>query len=335
MKIAMIFTGGTIGSRVNSDGFISNSGDTNFLLLDEYQKRNGKEIVFETYEPYRILSENLIANNVVTLIQTVADIIANGGIDGIIITHGTDTLQYSAALLQYVFGGCKLPILIVSSDYVLTDARANGLINLETAVTFIKEKCGTGVFVAYQNQGDAPYVHRGTRMQKSISYSANVYSILNSWYAKMQDGKMVLNDAYHVKENNQDALIEYTDKLTLKEDTEQIIRIKAIPGIKYPEITAGTKAVIYESYHSGTICIDSKLEAFAKCAKEKQVPIFLIGLMEGEAEYETVEMYRKMGVISIVNRSAISQYCKLWLLISNGLPLLENMEKSIAEDWCK
>ena len=53
--------------------------------------------------------------------------------DGIIITHGTDTLQYTSAMLGYMFDDVSIPIVLVSSNYVLEDKRANGLINLSKA----------------------------------------------------------------------------------------------------------------------------------------------------------------------------------------------------------
>jgi len=62
--------------------------------------------------------------------------------DGIIITHGTDTLAYTAAALSFYFNAIKIPILLVSSDYPLDDSKANGLDNFMCAVEFIRQKCG-------------------------------------------------------------------------------------------------------------------------------------------------------------------------------------------------
>ena len=52
----------------------------------------------------------------------------------------------------------------------------------------------------------------------------------------------------------------------------------------------------------------------------------------GEAEYESVGCCRKLGIQPLRESAAISQYCKLWLLISNGLSLSEYMGQSVAED---
>ena len=150
MKIKVIFTGGTIGSSVGSDGYISPNGNQPYKLLEMYKEKYMKidtqsDVVFDTEEPYRILSENLDAKHENLLIQTVARALQDKNTDGIIITHGTDTLQFSAAILGYVFGTKTIPIMIVSSDFPLEDKRANGLINFAYAVEFIKYQRGTGV----------------------------------------------------------------------------------------------------------------------------------------------------------------------------------------------
>ena len=58
-------------------------------------------------------------------------------IDGIIVTHGTDTLPFTAAALGMCFAYAKVPILLVSSNYILDDPRANGLTNFTAAVDYI------------------------------------------------------------------------------------------------------------------------------------------------------------------------------------------------------
>ena len=49
--------------------------------------------------------------------------------DGVIITHGTDTLQYTAAFTGYIMAGAQIPIVLVSANYVLEDVRSNGVDN--------------------------------------------------------------------------------------------------------------------------------------------------------------------------------------------------------------
>ena len=388
MKLAVIFTGGTIGSQIQKNGYIGSNAETNYYLLEQYRKLFGSEVSFEAYEPYHILSENLQADNLSLLIRSIKDIIlkntsniktiqqdspskneslktsylsqakddlstfnsqTHDKIQGIIVTHGTDSLAYTAAILQYIFSYSRIPIVLVSSDYVLTDPRANGLTNFSHAVDFIRHahissnkanenicinqdtSSVAGVFVSYCNKGGLPMIHRGNRLQNVITYSADVYSILDSWYGKFENDRFFLNPNYKIKDKIKSPFLENSELIA---DTKSIVCLKAAPGLTYPALTDQHKAVLFEGYHSGTIPIDENLKKFALTAASLQIPIYLTGLTESADHYETVEQYLKLGICPLVNRSTISQYCKLWLTISNRMDLDTVMNTSVAEDWC-
>lgn len=324
MRIVTIFTGGTIGSKINWEGIISTNQEAPYQLLEQYRKVHGENIFFDTREPYCILSENLMAEHVERLIQEIQLVIEEKQCDGIIVTHGTDTLQYTAALLGYVFEEAKLPILLVSSNFVLNDKRANGPDNFAGAVKFIQEQCGTGVFVSYANPGEEVTFHRGSKMQYSLQMSDWEYSVQNQWYGRLVNGNFEKNKEYQeVKFGG----IFSAHNVTLKPDTREILRIRPYPGMAHPKISDGTKAVLYESFHSGTIPITEGLRAFCQEAEEKQIPIFLSGLNVNETEYETVGAYRAMGIVPLAGDSVIAQYCLLWLAVSNGIDVREVIKR--------
>ena len=151
MNILVIFTGGTIGSAV-SDGWISPSDDMKYLLLEKYREKTGDDIEFDTLNPYTILSENLTAEYLNMLTDCVKKNISL--YDGIIVAHGSDTLQYTAAALSLVLGNDIVPVMLVSSNYPLEDERANGTDNFIAATEFITAKAGKGVFISYKNKNE-------------------------------------------------------------------------------------------------------------------------------------------------------------------------------------
>lgn len=356
MVIRNIFTGGTIGSRIDENGVISTSSDTSYELISLYQKHFGnKELVrqFINTEPYYILSENLTAKTLLKLISAVGtqldEACADGQTNGIIIMHGTDTLPYSAAILGYVFGDSPIPIILVSSNYVLSDMRANGLINYAFAIDFIKHQNGHGVFVSYCNKGGVPTIHRATRLQPPIPYSDNVESVNNAWYGRyphyiqgasentVYDDLFLSNSAYKIFPDNlshigKPAKLTYKD-LQLSDTSKDILRIPAYPGLCYPKIPSGTKAILHESYHSGTIAVNDNLKRFAAQAAKRNIPIYLSGLTAYHTEYETVAMYRQLGIQPLKDCSLVAAYCKLWLAASNGLDLSYIMHRCVAEDF--
>lgn len=334
MNIYTIFTGGTIGSRKNDNGVIKTNDIPYRLInmyLDMYGADNG-DIEFITDEPYRILSENLSAENILKLINTVNKAMQISKTDGIIITHGTDTLQYTASLLGYVFADADIPIVLVSANYVLEDKRTNGLYNFKYAVDFIKMAQGKGVFVSYKNTGKMAYIHRATRLQNVVTFSDYVSSVMDSWYGRFDGDKYYKNPDYRtVSEDNSKMFDRFNVKLSDKSD--EILRIMPYVGMTYPEINEKIKVILHESYHSGTIRISKELEEFAAKAEKRNIPIFLTGLNSNEAKYETVEIYRSYGIIPLHESSVISQYCKLWLALSNNKDVSVVMRQSVGEDF--
>lgn len=334
MDIYTIFTGGTIGSRKDDNGVIK-TGDMPYWLIDiyvsEYDTRSNP-VNFVSDEPYRILSENISSENIIMLIKSINKALQINRFDGIIITHGTDTLQYTAAILGYVFADVDIPIVLVSANYVLDDERTNGLENFKYAVDFIKLKRGKGVFVSYKNTNDMAYIHRATRLQSPVMLSDNVSSVMDSWYGRFDCDKYYGNPYYKtVKEEKNVVFDKFNVKLSDK--SNEILRIIPYVGMAYPYINEEVKVILHESYHSGTVRISDELKEFASEADKRNIPIFLTGLNSNEAEYETVKLYRSYGIIPLHESSVISQYCKLWLALSNGKDIFEVMMQSVGEDF--
>ena len=114
---------------------------------------------------------------------------------------------------------------------------------------------------------------------------------------------------------------------------KELIRIIPYPGMSYPILASDTKAVLHESYHSGTIAVNDEFISFAESALEKNIPVYLTGLSDTEAVYASVEKYLKYGITALPECSSISQYCKLWLSICNNLDILSVMQKSYADEF--
>ena len=81
MKIKVIFTGGTIGSR--SDGEYIGLGGAPYVLIERWRKTHSG-VDFECAEPYSILSEELTAENLAALARCVRE--QTDGADAVIIT---------------------------------------------------------------------------------------------------------------------------------------------------------------------------------------------------------------------------------------------------------
>lgn len=362
-NIVTIFTGGTIGSKKNSSGEISPAKDMSYRLLEMYQEtwkqncmetlleKSESEILFVSEEPYYILSENLTGTELLVLAGCVNRYLPeeerkyvfplsfeknidvgekNQQTEGIVIMHGTDTLAYTAAFLGLLFEDVSIPILLVSSAYPLEDVRANGLRNFRGAVEFIKGGYGAGVFVSYANEGENVTIHRGTRLIRSLEYSADVISAENRFYGRFQADGVFLKNPNYMEERedfyegflkrgsrNFQKAVNGNIEIHFSKDCPEILRIVPYPGMSYPKISEEMKVVLMESYHSGTIGITDGLRRFMKEAKKRGLPVYLTGLNREDADYETVGQYEEMGIIPLRNKTAVTQYMKFWLMLKN------------------
>ena len=117
MKIDVILTGGTIGSSYG-EKFISPDCSAKYLLINNYKAKYGDDVEFSVKSPYTILSENLSGEYLNLLISVVKKSLDSDA-DGIIVAHGTDTLQYSACATAYCVGSNTKPVLFISKFSIL------------------------------------------------------------------------------------------------------------------------------------------------------------------------------------------------------------------------
>ena len=325
MKILVVFTGGTIGSAV-ADGWISPASEMKYLLIEKYREITGDDMPFDSLTPYTILSENLCAENINSLIKCVSENINK--YDGIIITHGTDTLQYSAAALAYAFGCNCNPVVLVSSNYPIEDERANGIYNFIGAVNFIKSQSGRGVFVSYKNGTENTQFHVATRMLSHNECSDEIHSYDAHSYAFFDGEKVVLNP---------DCQYENTDtciKDCFYEENSRVLVINAFPGDSYEYNLSGFRAVIIKPYHTGALNTKSDhLRDFCKYAKEQGIPVFVTGVYGG-VTYESIKPYEEMGLNVLPLCSFPAMYMKLWLVLRSCATSIDFMFDNIANEFC-
>jgi len=331
LKILVVFTGGTIGSVVN-DGYISPSDNTRYQLIEKYNSLAKREVDFEYDEPYTLLSEDVTGEYLGKLGECLLAH-KDKDYDGIIVTHGTDTVQYSAASMAYLLQGINKPVIFVSSNYVLDDPRANGLDNFAYAVEFIVNKQGTGVFAVYRNGDGVVYVHRGNRLLPHLPCDDNLYSVGDMYYGHYEKNRFVPNPNYRVTASDK----KYEMSLPKKWNSG-ILRIFPYPGMEYPKLSEQTRAVILDSYHSGTICsITPGMKEFFATAKAKNIPVFLAGSNPG-TDYESVKEWKELGVYTLPQASPIAMYIKLWMImdlegILDGMSVNDIMMLSVSEDF--
>ena len=311
MKILFVFTGGTIGS-VYSGNVIGLDSKMPYALIEEYSKKYPIDFDYDVISPYSSLSENNTGTELSLLISTVFQ--AND-FDGIIIAHGTDTLQYTAAALGYFFGNSCKPICVVSSNYPISDVRANGIYNLHSAISLIKLKSEKGVFVAYKNPNDnKTVIHRASRLLSHDAFSDSLRSAGGAYYGFFDEsGSFVRNPDFTEKA---DAISAPASK-EISATAGNILLLSSCVGMTYPSLD-GIKYVLIDSYHSGTVDTASEqARRFYFSARERGISVFLAGAYGG-VQYQSVKEFEPLSIIPIPNIAPIALYLKLWLYSQSG-----------------
>lgn len=303
MKISVILTGGTIGSVYNN-GFITTDSSTKYLLINNYKRIYGEKVEFSVQSPYTILSENL-SGNILNELIGVLKVGLKDECDGIIVAHGTDTLQYSACAAAYCLGSNTKPILFVSANYPLENPLSNGNINFAAAVEFIKQKIGSGVFVSYSNDLECVNFHYPTRLLRHSEYDHKIFS-LNGEYATYNNGVIVLNENTVMEQS----VLACDKKFS---DTCGILNITVSPFEEYNYSLENVKAIIFTPYHSGTLNTNStNFIRFCQRVSNSNIPMYVTGIVEG-GEYQSMKAYTDLNIIPVYNLPSIALSVKLWL----------------------
>ncbi|MFT0172361.1 asparaginase [Paraburkholderia mimosarum] len=172
-RIAVLATGGTIAGSAadaaNTAGYQAGVIGVAQLLaavpgLDAIAQIHAEQVA-------SIDSKDMSLALWTTLAQRVNDVLASDEIDGVVITHGTDTLEETAYLLHLTVKSAK-PCILTAAMRPATALSADGPLNLLNAVTLAASEAATGqgVLVAFNNR-----IHCARDVAKISTYAVDAF----------------------------------------------------------------------------------------------------------------------------------------------------------------
>lgn len=169
-KIVVLATGGTIaGLAINAarpHEYASAQVCVEDLLKNIHQ--NGIELLNE--QVAQIDSKDMTFAIWQSLLGRVAFWLAQDDVQGVVITHGTDTLEETAFFLHTVLQPIK-PLALTCAMLPANVPGSDGPSNLNDALSWVQQPYATGVSVVCANQ-----VHAGQAVQKSHSQQRNPFT---------------------------------------------------------------------------------------------------------------------------------------------------------------
>jgi len=288
-RICVIFTGGTIGSLA-SGNTVDLKNESKSALIEKYRAEYKNDIVFDELRPLNILSENVQPSDLEKMADCVRGV-NKDEYDGIIITHGTDTLCFTANLFSQIFCDIKIPLVFVSSLYPLNDVRSRGVENFAGAVTFIQSIDFGGIFVSFENHGENVKIHLASRLIAASQISGNYESVLGVHFGEIINGKFV----YNINPENP-ALSELkkpkkpceAQKLCMDMVTIQAHSLLNFDFYRFKDIKP--KAVMVQLYHSGTVCTvgrEANFKNFLAYCKRLGIQVVIAPIDSAARVYES------------------------------------------------
>lgn len=292
MRIDLILTGGTICSQETDAGRRSDAGAARTLLESQYFAAHpGEDVQFVSHTPLDRLSEDLTPDDWRLLLRAVAAVDLSQTA-GILIAHGTDTLEQTAAMLSAALCGIPVPVILVSAIAPPTDAHTNAHANFAAAVSLVQNGLSGGVWAVYRNTDVVTYLHAGSALRRCAHGSEDFLS------DTMQPvGDVLAADRIPAQKNarwNQQALI----------SDAEIGFVYPYNGLRYDLLPiAGLSAVVHATYHSETANARenspySVRTLLSRCA-EQGIPLYLAPCAEDVQTYGSAHDLVQAGAIPL------------------------------------
>ncbi|HHU01909.1 MAG: asparaginase [Christensenellales bacterium] len=168
-KIALLATGGTIASMHSKDGLIPALRAEEILrfmpqLLELYD--------ISSIDVFSLDSSNIQPEEWITLAAKAKEV--SQSVDGIVITHGTDTMAYTASALSFMLQGLNIPVVFTGSQLPLNFPYSDAPLNLEEAFS-AAVNAAAGVYIVFHNK-----IIFGTRAVKMRTLSFDAFDSINA-----------------------------------------------------------------------------------------------------------------------------------------------------------
>ena len=183
-KILLITTGGTIASLPGGEGLEPQRSDVmerELTQLRTYYDITVKDVMC-------LDSSNIQPQQWQTIAESVFEY--KNGFDGIVVSHGTDTMAYSASAVPFMLPGIDVPVVFTGSQLPLADMLSDGPDNLRTA--FAMAASGwAGVFLAFDRK-----IMLGCRAVKVRASGFSAFESVNARYVgKVSNLGLVLHSS--------------------------------------------------------------------------------------------------------------------------------------------
>ena len=236
--ILLLTTGGTIASLPGGEGLEPRHSEVMERELN--QLRTYYDI--SVHDVMCLDSSNIRPEEWQRIARHVFD--ARDSFDGIVISHGTDTMAYTASTITFMLPDIHLPVVLTGSQLPLSDVLSDGPDNLRTA--FAMAASGhSGVFLAFDRK-----VMLGCRAVKVRASGFSAFESINARYAGLVSNQGLVVDPRVIPQVKGPARL--CDTIS-----KDVFLLKLTPGLS-PRIfdalvDMGYKGIVIEAFGLGGV----------------------------------------------------------------------------------
>ncbi|GGK70170.1 Glu-tRNA(Gln) amidotransferase subunit GatD [Haloarcula sebkhae] len=326
--VSLISTGGTIASTVDyRTGAVTAQFDAEDVLravpdLAGMANYRGRVVA-------NILSENMTPAVWQDLAQAVHEEIENGA-DGIVVMHGTDTMQYSASALSFMLD-TPVPIVFTGSQRSADRPSSDNVMNAVSAVEAATSDCAEVLVCMHADESDDRCaLHRGTRVRKNHTSRRDAFETVGAKPLGEVDydidGESTVT--FHREYAERDAV-----DLTLHDDIETDVELlKFSPGMDPSLLEAaaeGSEGIVIEGTGLGHVNTD-----WIGTIEELDIPLIMTSqCLEGrvcDRVYDTGRDLLDAGVIEGEDMLPGTAKVKLMWALANSDDVADTMQEPLA-----